>query len=102
MARFVTAYSKKTGEKQRVPEHWLGHEVLGKDFSKTPRQKAADRNGSPFPEGDPSEVWKGDELKAYAEARGFDLGAAKTKAEMVAAITDATDTTTPASGEQEN
>lgn len=40
---FVTAYSKTTNQKQRIPEHWLGHKVLGADFSKTPRQKAADK-----------------------------------------------------------
>lgn len=44
---FVAAYSKKTGQKQRVPEHWLGHPTLGKDFSKTPRQKAADKAKAP-------------------------------------------------------
>jgi hypothetical protein len=39
---FVDAYSKRTGKKVRVPEHFLGHPVLGKGFNKTPRQKAAD------------------------------------------------------------
>lgn len=40
---FVTAYSKTTGAKQRVPEHWLGHKVLGADLRKTPVQKDADQ-----------------------------------------------------------
>lgn len=44
-----------------------------------------------FPEGDPSEDWKGDELKAYAEANEIDLGSARTKAEMVEAINAAAD-----------
>ena len=39
-----------------------------------------------FPEGDPSEDWKADELKAYAEAHDVDLAGAKNKAEMVAAL----------------
>lgn len=39
---FVDAYSKRTGKKVRIPEHFLGHPVLGKGFNKTPRQKAAD------------------------------------------------------------
>lgn len=41
------------------------------------------------PEGKPSTDWKGDQLKAYAEKHEFDLGAAKTKPEMVKAIEDA-------------
>ncbi len=101
MATFVTVYSKSTGQKQRVPEHWLGHASLGKDFSKTPRQELADRVDPRFPNGYPAEEWKGAELKAYAEAHTFDLGTAKTKAEMVAAIA-AADTTDPASGDQED
>ena len=43
MSEFVTVYSKTTGEKQRVPEHWLGHKVLGADLRKTPVQKDADQ-----------------------------------------------------------
>ena len=32
----VVAYEKKSGEKRMVPERWLGHPVLGRDFRKTP------------------------------------------------------------------
>jgi len=42
---FVNAYNNETGEKQRVPEHWLGdasHPQFGK-FTKTPRQKASEK-----------------------------------------------------------
>lgn len=38
------------------------------------------------PEGKPSTEWKGDQLKAYAEKHGLELGSAKTKPEFVAAI----------------
>jgi hypothetical protein len=38
----VTAYSTATGEKHEVPEHWLGHPVLGKGLRKTPTQKASE------------------------------------------------------------
>lgn len=31
----VMAYRKDTGEKVRVPEHWLAHPVLGGSFSRT-------------------------------------------------------------------
>lgn len=39
-----------------------------------------------FPEGDPSETWKVDELKAYAESKSIDLGDASKKADILAAI----------------
>jgi len=37
-------------------------------------------------EGDPDETWKNDEIKAWAEAHGVDLGGATKKADMLAAI----------------
>lgn len=42
MSDFVEAYSKSTGQKQRIPIEWLDHPVLGADFSKTPTAKAAE------------------------------------------------------------
>lgn len=43
---FISVYSKTTGRKQDVPEHWLDHPVLGRDFRKTPlsqqQQRAVD------------------------------------------------------------
>lgn len=39
-----------------------------------------------IPDGKPSTEWKGEQLKAYAEKHSLDLGSAKTKPEMVAAI----------------
>lgn len=39
-----------------------------------------------YPEGEPAESWKGDQLKAYAKAKSIDLGGATNKADMVAAI----------------
>lgn len=42
---FVNAYNNETGERQRVPEHWLGdasHPQFGK-FTKSPRQKAPEK-----------------------------------------------------------
>jgi hypothetical protein len=37
-------------------------------------------------EGVPTESWKNDEIKAWAEAQGVDLGGATKKADMLAAI----------------
>lgn len=39
-----------------------------------------------YPEGEPVEAWKGDQLKAYARDHKVDLGGATNKADMVAAI----------------
>jgi hypothetical protein len=39
---FVNAYRKDTGEKVRIPAHWIGHKTLGRAFNKTPRQRASD------------------------------------------------------------
>lgn len=87
---FVEAYAKSTGVKQVIPEHWLDHPVLGKDFSLTPsakaRQIAADQ---------PSESWTHEQLDAYVTDHGLDLGDAKTKAEKVAAITVAEEALIP-------
>lgn len=37
-------YSKATGKKVRVPEHWLDHEVFGQQFRKTPLSRAAEKS----------------------------------------------------------
>lgn len=43
MDGFVDVYVRATGAKQRVPAAWLTHPVLGRPFSRTPRQRAADK-----------------------------------------------------------
>lgn len=40
---FISVYSKATGDKQRVPEHWLDVPSIAKQFNKTPRQRNRDR-----------------------------------------------------------
>lgn len=39
--RFVDAYRVDNSQKQTIPEHWLDHPVLGKNFTRTPRSRAA-------------------------------------------------------------
>jgi hypothetical protein len=39
-----------------------------------------------YPDGDPVEDWKGDELDAYAAAKNVDISSAKNKAEKAAAL----------------
>lgn len=38
----IDAYRKDTGDKVRIPGHWIGHPTLGAPFAKTPRQKAVE------------------------------------------------------------
>lgn len=40
----IDAYRKDTGQKVRIPAHWIGHPRLGEPFSKTPSQRAREAN----------------------------------------------------------
>lgn len=83
---FTSVYSKTTGKKQRVPKHFVGHPVLGRNITVTPQV----RDSAPYPDGDPTTEWKADQLQAYADAQSIDLTGAKgSKADMVAAINTA-------------
>lgn len=111
---FVEAYSTVTGRKQRVPEHFIGHPVLGRNLSLTPSAKAAaspvnsvefgqaDRavtgdqtsdqtsdqvDEVELPEGDPTEEWTVAQLEQYATGHDIDLTGATRKADVLAAIT---------------
>lgn len=46
MAKFIEAYVSATGEKQRVPEHWIDHPVLWKGLRRTPLTKRAESSTS--------------------------------------------------------
>ncbi|MBB3041222.1 hypothetical protein [Nocardioides soli] len=39
----TSAYRVDTGEKVRIPPHWLDHPTLGKPFRRTPKSRAADQ-----------------------------------------------------------
>lgn len=43
----IAAYRVDNGAKVWIPEHWLTHPKLGRQFRKTPRQKAADIQKAP-------------------------------------------------------
>ncbi len=43
---FINVYAKSTGEKHRIPEHWLDVPSLSKQFTKTPRQRKADERAA--------------------------------------------------------
>lgn len=45
---FVNAFNNESGERQRVPEHWLGetsHPEFRK-FTKSPRQKVSEKQAT--------------------------------------------------------
>ncbi len=121
MDGFVSAYSKTTGQIQRIPADWIGHPMLGRDFELTPEEQALQAANVPTPsepeEGQveqPSESWTRERLDAYArEVHDLDTSELRTKADVVAAIEAAVDAEpqdpggnpppdqTPATGEEE-
>lgn len=95
--RFVYAVNP-SGQKQRIPRHWLNHPVLSKNFRLTPALAAEARLA-----GEPGEDWKVSELKDYADEHGVDRTGLTSKADLLAAINEATtpQTTDPAPGSGE-
>lgn len=87
MDGFVEVYSKTTGKKHIVPEQWLGHPVLGKNFAETPSARAGKPTAA-APEGDPSDAWTRDQLDKHAASLGVDTTALRNKSEVLAAIAD--------------
>lgn len=83
MDGFVEVYSKTTGKKHHVPEHWVNHPVLGKNFAETPSARASKAGA---PEGDPSEAWTRAQLDDHAAGLGIDTSALPNKGEVFAAI----------------
>jgi hypothetical protein len=67
-----------------LPESLANLKELG--FVQSAEEVPASEPEPEFPEGEPAESWKGDQLKAYAKAKSIDLGGATNKADMVAAI----------------
>lgn len=94
-SRFITVYSSATGRPQRVPKHYMDDPVLSRGLT---RAKPADPTGEPGP----SEKWTVAQLQAHAAEHGIDvtdLGAKPTKADLLAAITAAPETSTPTNPE---
>lgn len=81
MDGFVSVYSKTTGQKHRVPEHWVDHPVLGRGISRTPTQKARDNAADT-----PSKSWNRAQLVEHATGLGLTPAADATKDDLLAAI----------------
>lgn len=58
-SRFVDVYDKTTGRKHTVPEHFVGHPVLGKNIAKTPRSAAAEKASPADTQKTPAQPEKG-------------------------------------------
>jgi hypothetical protein len=84
---FVEVYAKSTGNKQWVPEHWLDHPVLGRDFEKTPSARAIEAQTPP--PGEPSTDWSRKQLDQHAQTLGIDTSGLPNKGDAVTAIQDA-------------
>lgn len=84
--RFVSAYSKSTGKKQRVPRHFIGHPVLGNNLELAPSARVAEAAALEAERGEPSESWLRGDLDKFAEDLGLDTTKLPNKGEVVAAI----------------
>lgn len=66
------------GEEVKIPKKWVGTEYAD---GYVLAEKTVD-----IPEGDPTDKWKVDELKAYASRESIDLGDATTKADILKVV----------------
>lgn len=69
-----------------VPSHIDSKEVARLVEGGFIEEVKASESERDYPDGEPAETWKGDQLKAYARDNKIDLGGATNKADMVAAI----------------
>lgn len=60
-----------------IPERWLNHPELGKGYSRVES-----------PDETPSESWSKPRLERHAASKGVDLTGTKTKADIVARLTE--------------
>lgn len=47
MAKYVHAYSTRTGQKRRIPARWLLPNVFGSNWSETPSSRSRKGKGKP-------------------------------------------------------
>lgn len=69
------------GRRVNVPDDSVDY-YLDKGWTRVGAQPAP----KGYPDGTPDDSWKNDEIEAYAAAKSIDLGSAKKKADMLAAI----------------
>ncbi len=75
--RFVNSVAETDNESVIAYCRAAGYEV--QDLEAAPTE-------SELPEGEPTESWKNDQIKAWAKANDRDLGGATNKADMLAAL----------------
>ena len=92
MAEFVTAWSKATGVEHWVPSNWFepGNEKLVNDLTLEAPNGVSDAE---VRQGPPDESWLNEEIEAYARTHNIDLGKASKKADMLAVISEAQEST---------
>lgn len=87
---FVEVFSRLTGLRQTVPEHYLDHPILGRNLDRVPSQRPVEQPESSGAAADtgakPITSMTVAELHQYAADHGIDLAGAKKKADLMAAI----------------
>lgn len=81
MPKFVEVYSKATGRKQWVPEHFLRTPALGAGFELVPSVR-----DKQIPEGLPDDSWTRKQIDAYAAQLDLDTTALPKKQDALDAI----------------
>ncbi|WIB25423.1 hypothetical protein [Curtobacterium sp. MCSS17_015] len=84
----TTNLTHPKGQTVTVPDEAAAY-YLEKGWSVAGAETPHERDVVEIPEGVPEESWKGDQLDAYAEREGIDLGSASKKADKVAVIVTA-------------
>jgi hypothetical protein len=84
---FVDVYDGNGVKLDPVPKSWLGTELLPDGV--TDKAPKSDKDDVVIPEGNASEDWTAEQIKAYAKRENIALGSATSKGDMVKAIADA-------------
>jgi hypothetical protein len=84
---FVDVYDGNGVKLGPVPKSWLGTDLLPAGV--TDKAPASDKADVVIPDGDASEDWTADQLKAYAKRENIALGSATSKGDIVKVIADA-------------
>jgi hypothetical protein len=81
----VEAFDTRTGKKDRVPPHFIGDPIVGRYLQVTPQQEALDAGQVP-PAAGPTAAASVEQLRAYAEHVGIDVGDASTVTDLLGVI----------------
>lgn len=84
---FVDVYDGNGVKLDPVPKSWLGTDLVPEGV--TNKAPKSEKDDVVIPDGDASEDWTADQLKAYAKRENIALGSATSKGDIVKVIADA-------------